>query len=141
MSAAQIFSAIADSLSVLGFGATCWVLWVTTRLRKEFLSRVRLPEMHADLEKYSGELVTALKARDSRTALSVCSRTQATLEMLKEKIDAQHHPRIDTLLEQLRVVLTSRNATNATTQPVYDGIIGLLELMSQLQKDANWSRK
>ena len=141
MTAGQIYSTTADTLSILGFGITFWVLWVTTRLRKEFLNRVRLPEMHADLERYSGELITAMNARDSATTLTVCSKTQATLEMLKLKIENKHNPRIDQLLAKLSHVLATRNATIATVQPVYDGILGLLELMSQLQKDANWSVK
>ena len=134
-------SNLADVLSVFGFGITCWVAFVTTRLRNEFLSRVRLPELHADLEKYSGELITAMNSKDNVTTLSVCAKIQATLETLKQKLDKKHRSRADWLLEKLSNVAASRNATSASIQPIYDGIIGLLELMSQLQKDANWSRK
>ena len=141
MTAGQISSIAADTLSILGFGITCWVLWVTTRLRKEFLNRVRLPEMHADLERYSGELITAMNVRDKATTLTVCSKTQVALEMLKLKIEKKHHLRIEQLLAKINDVLATRDATSAKVRPVYDGILGLLELMSQLQKDANWSVK
>jgi hypothetical protein len=93
------------------------------------------------LEKYSGELITAMNARDSATTLAVCSKTQAAVEMLRQKINNKYHLRVDALLDKLSHVLATRNATSVTVQPVYDGMIGLLELLNQLEKDANWSGK
>lgn len=137
----QYFPIVADALSIVGFGITCWVLLVTRALRNDFLNRVRIPEIRADLERYSGELISAMNARDGAATLAVCSRTHATLEMLKMKISSGHRPRVEQLLSKLENVLVTRNATSVTVQPVYDGILGLIELMSQLQKDSNWSGK
>lgn len=61
--------------------------------------------------------------------------------MLRQKINNKYHLRVDTLLNKLSHVLATRNATSVTVQPVYDGMIGLLELLNQLEKDANWSGK
>jgi hypothetical protein len=96
-------SPAADVVTLIGFGITVWVLIQTFRLRKDFASRARVPDIRKSLEHEGSELVRCLDVwpAKSREAMASLSRTRGILGNLSKKLDGDNRALTRKLMRSL----------------------------------------
>lgn len=131
-------ASFADWVTVVGFLATLWVLYVTTSLRRSVLSRARIPEIRSDLEKLGGNLLKAMQAEKSDDIESSCSRIHSALEAATGKTAGTNKKRISALTKKIEATKRGRNFDIESIKPIYSDLVGITEMLKNIEKDVSW---
>lgn len=126
--------------SILGLLFTGFVLWGLVRIRKEFVTKARLPELTDSLKSNAKNLSEALRSfdeskREVQTILSVC---KSTLKNLIDKLSGNVRKDARNLLRMIDRQDSSSDKDKAWK--IYNELQALIESLKHYQQDRKWSQ-
>ncbi len=131
-------SSVADVLGIIGFVITLLVWRVTGKLSKKFLRRARLPQIRGDLSQLSGELLIAMKPKNSDDVGGVLSRIESSLDSAADKISFWSAGDIRDLRKRVKVARLKGMVGVGEIRPLYDELLGIIEFIKNIEKDSSW---
>lgn len=133
------FSDVGSSASILGMIITGLVFIGLRRIRKQFITKARIPELKKSLKSTTKGLSEALQSfdepeREIQTILSVC---KSTLKNLIDKVHGNIRNDARNLLKMIKKQKSANDKDKAWE--IYNELQALIESLNHLQKDSKWS--
>lgn len=140
-------SFLADVLSFVGFLLTIRLLILTKKIRKEFQSKARIPELRKTLVATVKSLTTLLQdwQRNRNQIVVALTTCQPVLESLKVKLSRSQSSSSRNLLKALRAkrrnwlgFQTHHEHSEEDVWRIFAELQGVIASLEQLEKDAKW---
>lgn len=129
---------VADWVGIVGFLLTIRVWWVTRGLSKVFLNRARIPEIRGDLTKLSSELLKAIQTRGPDDIGNIYSRIESSLDAAAGKVSFWRRGSLKDLRIKVKGLRQSGAFSIEEVKPVYDELLGVVEMLRNIEKDVAW---
>lgn len=132
------FSLLADVVTLVSAVATGWVLWETFGLKGRMLNRARVPELRADLGRLSGDLLKAIQARNEEDIASSLAKIHSTLNSTSQRLSGENRRKVEVLIFSIESARQSIALESLTLRSLYAELMGVVEMLKNLEKDASW---
>lgn len=142
------FNFIASGASILSFFISIYVLFDVRRIRKDFLSRVRIPSLLEALESYASDMSRDLASfEESRQQMEiVLARCEPALRSLSPKlsgVERRDTRRLANTMKNFRTIRfwrQKRELDYDRAWALYIDLQQIIEGVKNLLKDEQWRR-